>query len=98
VNLENPDGSQVRIEVIPAEKTKQDLTNEIVVITQHPYLRTEQEARLRWQELCRSLNQYDLQVSRPEVLSPSPLMTVETVENPSALTEPLLLSKRQDNV
>src|SRR5215211_4023341 len=40
-NLENPDGSRVMIEVLPAERTKPELTNELVVITAHPYLKTE---------------------------------------------------------
>lgn len=66
-NLENGDGSRVRIEVLPAETAKQELSNELVVITGHPYLKTEHEARLQWRELCRSLNQFGLQVGRPEV-------------------------------
>jgi hypothetical protein len=97
-NLENPDGSRVMIEVLPAEKTKQELTNELVVITNHPYLKTEQEARLQWQELCHSLNQYDLQVSRPEVRAPTPLTTTSHVGNASPLNEPLVHFRRQHNV
>ena len=86
------------IEVIPAEKTKEELTNEIVVTTHHPYLRTEHEARLQWQELCRSLGQYNLQVSRPEVRAAPPLPVAEPVQHPSVLTEPLIRSERQHNV
>jgi hypothetical protein len=97
-NLENPDGSRVMIEVLPAEKAKQELTNELVMVTTHPYLKTEQEARLQWQELCRSLNQYDLQVSRPEVRAAPPLPTGFRVEHPTPLPEPLIHSKRQHNV
>jgi hypothetical protein len=98
VNLENADGSRVTIEILPAEKTKQELANEILVTTHHPDLKTEQEARLRWQELCRSLNQYDLQVSRPEVHAPLPLPLTETTPKPAVLTQPRIQSKRQHNV
>ena len=98
VNLENVDGSQVMIEVLPAEKTKETLTNEIVVTTNHSYLRTEHEARSQWQELCRSLNQYNLQVSRPEVRAAPPLPITSPAQQPAALTEPLLSSKRHHNV
>jgi hypothetical protein len=97
-NLENPDGSRVMIEVLPAEKTKQELTNELVVITNHPYLKTEHEARLQWQELCRTLNEYDLHVSRPEIHSAPPLIIADPVEKPSAFNEPLIRSKRHHNV
>jgi hypothetical protein len=98
VNLENVDGSQVMIEVLPAEKTKETLTNEIVVTTNHSYLRTEHEARSQWQELCRSLNQYNLQVSRSEVHAAPPIPITNPVQQPAALTEPLLSSKRHHNV
>lgn len=96
-NLENPDGSRVSIEVIPAEKTKQDLANELVVITTHPYLKTEQEARLHWQELCRSLREYDLEVSRPEVHATPPRST-SPVQTPSVRNKPLLPSEKNHNV
>lgn len=98
VNLENSDGSRVMIEVLPLEKTKEELTNEIVVTTNHRYLRTEQEARLQWQELCQSLNQYDLHVSRPEVHSTPPLPLTDPIQHPAALTAPLIRSKRHHNV
>ena len=97
-NLENPDGSRVMIEVLPAEKTKQELTNELVVITNHPYLKTEHEARLQWQELCRTLNEYDLHVGHPEIHSAPPLIIADPVEKPSAFNETLIRSKRHHNV
>jgi hypothetical protein len=71
--LDSPDGSQVVIQVVPTERINEELSNELVVITTHPTLKTEHEARLRWEELNQALNQYNLRVSRPEVLpSPSP--------------------------
>jgi hypothetical protein len=98
VNLDNLDGTRVMIEVLPAGKTIEELTNEIVVTTNHPHLRTENEARLQWQELCRSLNQYDLQVSRPEIRTTPQLPLPDPVQHPAALTEPLIRSKRHHNV
>jgi hypothetical protein len=97
-NLENADGSQVMIEVLPTEKQKQELANELVVITNHPYLKTEHEARLQWQELCYSLNQFDLNVSRREVRSAPPLRMPRPVEQPPQLGEPLIRSKSHHNV
>jgi hypothetical protein len=93
-NLENADGSQVMIEVLPTQKAQQELTNELVVITNHPTLRTEHEARLQWQELCRTLNQYDLDVSRPEIRATPPLTAAE----PAPQDVPLILSKRHHHV
>jgi hypothetical protein len=97
-SLENQDGSRVIIEVLPPEQTNEELTNELVVITNHPYLRTEQEARLQWQELCRSLHQYDLEVSRPEIRSTPPLPTTNPVERPMVQTEPLSRAERHHHV
>ena len=96
-HLENPDGSRVLIEVLPTDKIKQELANELVVITKHPYLKTEHEARLQWQELCRSLNQLDLHVSRPEIRS-SPGASPNPVENRLLQTEELIDFKRHHNV
>lgn len=98
LNLENVDGSRVMIEVLPAETAQRELSNEIVVTTHHSRIRTEQEVRQQWQELCRSLNEYDLEVGRPEVRAVSPLPTREPVEHPTVLTEPLIDLKRQHNV
>src|SRR5215213_2167030 len=97
-SLENPDGSRVMIEVLPTEKAKQELSNELVVITNHPYLKTEHEARLQWQELCHSLHQYDLQVSHPEIHAVPPNTTTESVERSPLLNQPLIHSERHHNV
>ena len=97
-NLENVDGSRVMIEVLPAQTTQQELTNELVVITNHPYLKTEHEARLQWQELCRTLHQYDLTVGRPEIHATPPLPVADAVANPTLLNETLIRSKRHHHV
>jgi hypothetical protein len=97
-SLENPDGSRVMIEVLPSQKAPQELTNELVVTTNHPYLKTEHEARLQWQELCRTLNQYDLDVSRPEIRATPPPAPAEPVESVAMLNERLTPSKRHDHV
>src|SRR5215210_180176 len=81
-SLENFEGSRVSIQVLPAQKPEQELNNELVVITNHPYLKSEHEARLQWQELCRSLNEYDLHVSQPEVRAAPPL-PISPTEKPS---------------
>jgi hypothetical protein len=91
--LENTEGSRVMIEVLPAQKAQPELTNELVVITNHPSLKTEHEARLQWQELCRTLNEYDLRVSRPEVRA-TPTLTGADVESHTQLTQP----QRQSHV
>ena len=97
-NLENVDGSRVMIEVLPAQTTQQELTNELVVITNHPYLKTEHEARLQWQELCRTLNQYDLTVGRPEIRTTPPLPVADPVVKATPLNETLIRSKRHHHV
>lgn len=65
--LDSADGSQVVIQVLPTESTVRELSNELVVITNHPTLKTEHEARLQWDELSQALTQYNLNVSRPDV-------------------------------
>jgi hypothetical protein len=65
------DGSQVTIHVLPDENSDKELANELVMITTSPYLKTEHEARLRWEELSRTLSQYELTVGRPEIHSPT---------------------------
>ena len=97
--LENADGSRVRIEVVPTQKPQQELTNELVMITNHPHLKTEHEARLQWQELCRSLNEFDLSVSRPEIRDTPPVLaTAEPEEGATRLKEPLIQSQRSQHV
>jgi hypothetical protein len=97
-SLENFDGSRVLIEVMPTGTTKPDLTNELVVITNHPHLRTEHEARLQWQELCRSLGQYDLQVGRPEVRATPPPTASTPAVQPAVTHTPIVRSKRHHHV
>lgn len=80
--LRNADGSQVSIEVLPTPLAEQELTNELVVITRHPSLKTEHEARLQWEELARSLAEYDLRVSRPKVSVAPPPAPAASVERP----------------
>jgi hypothetical protein len=96
--LENSDGSHVSIQVLPKDPSTQELTNELVVVTNHPYLKTEQEARLQWEELCRSLNQYNLDVSRPEVRAAPAVGVSDPIQQPILLNQPATLSKRQNNV
>ncbi len=73
--LASPDGSEVTINVLPTEKSSQELSNEIVVITTHPYMKTDHEARMQWDELSYTLSQYNLKVSRPETNpNPDPLL------------------------
>jgi hypothetical protein len=95
--LENADGSQVLIEIVPTDRTKQELSNELVVVTNHPYLKTEHEARLQWQELCRTLNQYDLHVSRPEIRA-APAASTIPAENSPRMSEVAVQSLRQHDV
>jgi hypothetical protein len=63
-----PDGSEVTINVMPAETSAEDLANELVVITSHPYMKTEHEDRLQWEVLSNTLKQHNLRVGRPEVI------------------------------
>lgn len=80
-HLDNDEGVQVTIHVLPGDKANQELSNELVVITKHPDLKTEETARQHWQEVCRSLNQYDLRVGQPEV------RTTETPALPQAVVQ-----------
>ena len=97
-DLENSDGSRVSIQVLPKDQSTQELTNELVVITNHPYLKTEQEARLQWEELRRTLNQHNLNVSRPEVRSVSPGSISAHIESPTPMNQQLLRAKSQEDV
>lgn len=85
--LRNADGSQVTIEVIPTQLAEQELTNELVVITRHPSLKTEHEARLQWEELARSLAEYDLRVSHPIIHETPPASPATTVESPKPVEQ-----------
>lgn len=96
--LDNSDGSRVTVQVLPTDQTTQELANELVVVTNHPYLKTEHEARLQWEELCRTLHQYDLNVSRPEV-RPAPPLTKSDPDQQALLTVPKAISlKKHHNV
>jgi hypothetical protein len=95
--LENPDGSRVTIQVLPTDKTSQELANELVVVTRHPTLKTEQEARLQWDELCRTLSQYNLNVGRTEVRAISPSTTERAEQHPLPNQE-MIQSESQPNV
>lgn len=66
-HLACPDGSEVEINVLPNDRSIQELSNDLVVITTHPDMKTEHEARLQWEELSETLRQYNLNVSRPEI-------------------------------
>jgi hypothetical protein len=95
--LDNSDGSRVTIQVLPTDPATQELTNELVVVTNHPYLKTEHEARLQWAELCRTLNEYNLNVSRPDIRS-APTPTMPERVQPFPVLNPQIRSKRQNNV
>jgi thioesterase domain-containing protein len=94
--LDNPDGSRVTIQVLPTDKTTQELSNELVVITKHPDLKTEQEARLQWEELCRTLNQYKLHVGHPEVRA-APPVHAERAEPLPVSDQQLIHVEKQNN-
>jgi hypothetical protein len=66
-HLACPDGSEVTINVLPNEKSAEELSNELIVVTSHPYLKTDHEAKLHWEELSQTLRHYNLIVGRPEV-------------------------------
>jgi len=97
-DLENSDGSRVSIQVLPQDPSTQVLTNELVVITNHPYLKTEQEARLQWEELRLALNQYNLNVSRPEVRSTPPRSMPDHIESAPLINQQLLRAERKKDV
>ena len=67
-HLACPDGSEVTINVLPNEITSEQLANDLVVITTHPYLKTEHEDRMQWEELSNVLRHYNLKVSQPEII------------------------------
>jgi hypothetical protein len=85
-HLECPDGSQVLIQVLPTEQAKEDLSNDLVVITTHPFLKTEHEARMHWDELSQSLAKYNLRVSRPQIMAAPSTLTIQETERTSSPT------------
>jgi hypothetical protein len=95
--LSNSDGSRVTIQVLPTDKTAQELANELVVVTKHPYLKTEQEARLQWDELSRTLNLYNLNVGHPEIHT-APPANAERAGGSPGLDQQIIGSERQHNV
>jgi len=96
--LDNADGSRVTVQVLPTDQTSQELSNELVVVTNHPYLKTEHEARLRWEELCRTLHQHNLNVRRPENQATPPLAQPDS-DKPALIPVPKSISfKSQHNV
>jgi hypothetical protein len=93
-NLERDDGNQVTIKVLPREDTAQELTNDLVVITKHPYIKTDQEARLQWEELQQLLHQFNLNIRRPDS---SPAASSTAIADPQPVTrqkEETILQKR----
>jgi nitrate reductase assembly molybdenum cofactor insertion protein NarJ len=92
--LENGDGSQVTIEVVPTANASQQLANELIMTTDHARLKSEHEVRMQWQELCQSLNQDNLYVSRPEIRAFPPASIVERGEQPPRLEQPVVRSER----
>lgn len=94
--LDGSDGTQVTIRVLPSDKPAGELTNELEVITQHPYIKSEQEARLQWEELSRGLDQLNLSVSRPSIGKAPPMQAdeQEQAELPAQPKAHLIGSKR----
>ena len=92
--LDNPDGSQVTIQVLPTDSPVQDLANELVIETRHAELKTEQEVHLQWQELRRSLDVDNLHISQPEIRTRPPLAPHPQVQQPQVLNKPLVRSGR----
>src|SRR5215216_2399395 len=98
LRLENADGSKVSIQVLPIDAKTQELANELLVKTEHPYLKTEQEARLQWDELCRTFRQYNLNVSQPEIQSTPSAALPKQVEDLPEPTRQRMQLKRQNDV
>jgi hypothetical protein len=97
-DLENSDGSRVSIQVLPKDLSTQELSNDLVIITNHPYLKTEQEARLQWEELRQTLNQHNLNVSRPEIRS-TPIRSIpDQMERSPLITQLPLHAERKKDV
>ena len=93
-HLDNPDGTQVSIQVLPPANAAQDLTNELIIITEQREIKSEQEVRMQWQELRRSLDQDDLRVSQADVRAAPPAEAMQTAEGTLPLNRPLARSER----
>jgi hypothetical protein len=98
VQLKNRDGTQVTIQVLPKEDTEQQLTNDLVVITEHPYLKTEQEARMKWDEIHETLTHYNLNVSRPQTETESAVSTSESPDRATLQTGQPIRIQRKNHV
>jgi hypothetical protein len=94
--LEGRDGSEVMIEVLPTENQTQEFANDLVVITRHPYLKTELAARSQWDELCRVFEKYGLKISDPEV-QPAPPQETPQHTNPQTSTDQQLIIAENKN-
>ena len=96
--LANPDGSRVTVQVIPTTKADQELANELVMVTNHSHLKTEHEVWQQWEELSRSLQQFDLNVSRPEIRSAAPMPQPGWADRPRVFDEKPVPLEKQSNV
>jgi hypothetical protein len=92
--LENGDGSQVTIEVVPNDAADQALANELIMTTEHMELKSEHEVRLQWQELCQTLNQDRLHVSRPEIRAVPPARAEQRVDSTPRLERTIVQPER----
>lgn len=92
--LDNPDGSQVTIQVLPGDNSTRELANELVIETRHAELKTEQEVQMQWQELRRSLHADNLRISQPEIRPRPPFAHNPQVPQPHILNKPLVRSER----
>jgi hypothetical protein len=97
-HLENSDGSRVTIQVLPSNNTNQELTNDLVVVTSHPSLKTGQEARSQWEALCSTLTRYNLNVGRPDIRTTPPAGATEQTDSPLLLPPQRSEVERQKDV
>jgi len=79
------DGSLVSINVLPPEKPGEGVGSDIVIATTHPFLKTEQEARLQWEEISQIFRQQNLSVSNISISETPPAgMTNNNEPSPSS--------------
>ena len=97
VQLDNQDGTQVTIQVIPKEEPDQELTNDLVVITKHPYLKTEQEARMKWEEIRETLAHHNLNISQLQT-NPQPAESIPDNHEQALLQtrQPIQVQRKND--